>query len=146
MDWEECVQRRKEKWSSCSGKRPSHGIPCKPGVSFGRKGRGQPENGGKRWTQADRFVALRARCRVRMCTCRLFVAQTALSLFPSFFSFFFFMSGREKRYVLSQMFHWRAPHRQKCSGWGREQEDEADAGLTSLPVSQPGNTGVSVAR
>lgn len=86
-------------------KTPPDGIPCKACVSFGRKGRVPPENGGKclkHWADLSPCISVSDQDVLH----RLLWHQILFS---------FSMSGRKKRHVLSQMFHWRAHHRQKWS-------------------------------
>lgn len=109
-------------------KRPSHGIPCKACVWFGRKGRVPLENRGKCLTHltdlspcvpmSGQDVYLQAVCGTK---CSL--------------AFFFSVSGRKKRHVLSQMFHWGAHHRQKWSRLGGSRMKLEQASNSSLSLS-----------
>lgn len=104
------AQLRKEKWSSCSGKRHGMAFPVKPVSGLKGKGGSGQRIGGNVWCFWQ-ICHCECKCQVRMCIRRLLVTQNALLLiFP-------FVSGWKKRHVLSQMFHWRAHHRQKWSGW-----------------------------
>lgn len=109
-------------------KTPSHGIPCKACVWFGRKGRVPLENRGKCLTHlkdlspcvpmSGQDVYLQAVCGTK---CSL--------------AFFFSVSGRKKRHVLSQMFHWGAHHRQKWSRLGGSRMKLEQASNPSLSLS-----------
>lgn len=114
-------------------KRPSHGIPCKACVWFGRKGRVPLENRGKCLTHltdlspcvpmSGQDVYLQAVCGTK---CSL--------------AFFFRVWPEEKTCVVTNVPLGGTPPAEMVS-FGKQQ-DEVGTGLKSFTVSQPGNSEV----